>query len=508
MGAYSDMNQNVIKNHNYMKKLFTASFFHLVFGCFAIGVFAQQQPREKVHIYVLMGQSNMAGRGKVTDYYATYGHPRVIALDQAGEWIPAKHPLHFDKPKMAGVGPGLTFGMAMADADPDVIIGLVPCAVGGTPIAKWAPGAYDQKTHTHPYDDAAVRIRKAMETGVIKGIIWHQGEGDSNPTSASVYLEKLETLIGRVRTLVGNPNLPVVAGQLARYREGYQLINRELVKLPDSVPHTAVVSSEGLWHLGDGTHFDSPSASEFGRRFAQGMLALQHTPVTNEHISSVPPAPSPTAVDPSEGWESLFVGNDPNVRWRSVGGDRFPDEGWLAEAGMLTVQPGRNGKDIMTREQFSNFELQLEFMLSDSANTGIKYFVAPLENAKGETVLNGPEYQLIDDFKHESVIDNKSPETSTGSLYLLFAPENKILHKAGEWNHAKIVANGTTVEHWLNGQRILRYERGSDIFRQRVGRTKFNEYQAGYGEAEFGHILLQDHGDQASFRNIRIRRLK
>src|SRR5690606_13654847 len=131
-----------------------------------------------------------------------------------------------------------------------------------------------------------------------------QGEGDSNPMSASVYLEKLEALIGRVRALVGNPNLPVVAGQLARYREGYQLINQELVKLPGSVPHTAVVSSEGLWHRGDGTHFDSPSASEFGRRFAKGMLVLLEAAE----------APSPTAADPTEGWEPLFTGNDPNIR--------------------------------------------------------------------------------------------------------------------------------------------------------------------------------------------------
>ena len=481
-----------------MSKRFIAGCFCVIFGCFVANVFAQQQPRNKVHIYVLMGQSNMAGRGEVTDYYASFGHPRVITLNQDGEWVAAKHPLHFDKPKVAGVGPGLTFGIAMAEADPDVVIGLVPCAVGGTPIAKWAPGAYDQNTHTHPYDDAAMRIRKAMETGVVKGVIWHQGEGDSNPTSASVYLGKLEALIGRVRALVGNPNLPVVVGQLARYREGYQLINQELVKLPGSVPYTAVVSSEGLWHRGDGTHFDSPSASEFGRRFAKGMLALLEAAE----------APSPTAADPTEGWEPLFTGNDPNIRWRSVKGDCFPDKGWKVEEGTLTVLPGRKGGDIITREQFSDFELVFDFMLSDSANTGLKYFVAPLKNAKGKTVLNGPEYQLIDDFKHESVVDNKSPETSTGSLYLLFAPENKVLHKSGEWNQAKIIAKGNHVEHWLNGQRILRYDRGSDIFRERVADTKFNEYEAGYGDAEFGHILIQDHGDQASFRNIRVRRLK
>ncbi len=210
----------------------------------------------------------------------------------------------------------------------------------------------------------------------------------------------------------------------------------------------------------------------------------------------------------ADGWEALFTGNDPGAKWRSIKGDHFPDKGWQVEEGVLTVLPGRDGGDIITREQFSDFELVFDFMLSDSANTGLKYFVAPLKNAAGQTVLNGPEYQLIDDFKHESVIDNKCPETSTGSLYLLFAPEHKVLHKSGQWNHAKIVAKGVHVEHWLNGQRILRYDRGSAIFRQRVRETKFNEYQGGYGEAEYGHILIQDHGDRASFRDIRIKRLR
>lgn len=220
------------------------------------------------------------------------------------------------------------------------------------------------------------------------------------------------------------------------------------------------------------------------------------------------PVQSSVAIDSTDGWESLLAGDHPHVKWRSIRGDRFPDKGWQIEGGVLSVLPERKGGDIITREQFSDFELELDFMLSDSANTGIKYFVAPLKNAEGKTVLNGPEYQLIDDYKHESVIDNKSPETSTGSLYLLYAPKDKVLHRPGQWNHVKIKAEGTYVEHWLNGQLILSYDRKSDIFRQRVSQTKFNEYQTGYGEAEFGHILLQDHGDYASFRNIRIRRLK
>lgn len=242
------------------------------------------------------------------------------------------------------------------------------------------------------------------------------------------------------------------------------------------------------------------------RIFTVSCLFWLSCPVTN--LLARQPTRLMAAIDSMDRWESLLDGTHPNVRWQSIKSDRFPDEGWQIEDGVLSVSPGRKGGDLITRERFSNFELELDFMLADSANTGIKYLVAPLKNAEGKTVLNGPEYQLIDDYRHASVIGNRSPETSTGSLYLLFAPEDKILHKAGEWNRLKIIVNGNAVEHWLNGKRILSYNRKSDIFRQRVSQTKFNEYQTGYGEAESGHILIQDHGDRAFFRNIRIRRLK
>ncbi|HLT86088.1 MAG TPA: sialate O-acetylesterase [Sphingobacterium sp.] len=473
-----------------MNKIKILVYLQFFLNCALVQVFAQQN--KDMHIYILMGQSNMAGRGQVTEQYAIQQHPRVRMLNQAGEWVTAVHPLHFDKPSIAGVGPGLTFGITMAEANPDITIGLVPCAVGGTSIATWVPGIYDKATHTHPFDDAEQRIRKAMETGNVKGIIWHQGEGDSNEKSAEVYLDNLQKLIQSVRVLVGDPELPFVAGQLARYRDNYQLINKELDKLEAVVPHAAVVSSEGLWHKGDGTHFDSPSASELGRRFAEGMLSLQHNYLTEKEKSA--------------GWELLFDGRDPNIRWRSISSDRFPKKGWIVEAGTLVLLPGRKGKDIITREQFTDFELVIDYKLADSANTGIKYFVSELKTVEGKTALNGPEFQLIDDSKHETVRDGKSPETSTGSLYLLYAPKNKVLHEPGKWNQAKIVAKGKSVEHWLNGRKVLSYERGSKEFKKLVGQTKFREYKS-YGEASSGYILLQDHHDKAYFRNIKIRRL-
>ena len=236
---------------------------------------AQTGNDQHFDLYILIGQSNMAGRGPITEGIADEHDDRVYMFTKDKQWVIAKHPLHFDKPKVAGVGPGLTFGITIAQAYPKAKIGLIPCAVGGTPIEHWMPGAYDQATNTHPYDDAVERITAAMKYGTIKGVIWHQGEANSKPEKAKVYLAQLTELIQRVRTLVGNPNLPFVAGELGRYRPAYANINIELAKLPGMVPYTAVASSENLVHKGDTTHFDGPSAQEMGRRMAAQMLKVQ-----------------------------------------------------------------------------------------------------------------------------------------------------------------------------------------------------------------------------------------
>lgn len=246
------------------------------------------QPDPNFHLYLLMGQSNMAGRGPITDSLKDMGNDRVYMLNAQGEWVPARHPLHFDKPHVAGVGPGLSFGIQMAEGNPKVRIGLVPCAVGGSSISRWQPNAYDEATKTHPYDDTVQRIRNAMRCGVVKGMLWHQGESDSNPTSPATYLAKLTELIGRVRQLTSQPNLPVVAGELGRYKDVYVPINAELNKLPTTVPHTALATSEGLIDKGDLTHFDGPSANTFGHRYATEMLKLQASePVKSSQQSTL-----------------------------------------------------------------------------------------------------------------------------------------------------------------------------------------------------------------------------
>ncbi len=238
---------------------------------------AQNQTQQNLDLYILIGQSNMAGRGPITADIATEHNDRVYMFTKDKQWVIAKHPLHFDKPSVVGVGPGLTFGIAIAQAYPTAKIGLIPCAVGGTPIENWLPGAFDKATNTHPYDDAVERITAAMKYGTIKGVIWHQGESNSSPAKAQLYLAQLSELIKRVRALVGDTTLPFIVGELGRYRPAYATINTELAKLPALVPYTAVATSQDLVHKGDTTHFDGHSAQELGRRFAIQMLKVQQS---------------------------------------------------------------------------------------------------------------------------------------------------------------------------------------------------------------------------------------
>lgn len=251
-----------------------------VFVLFLIAIFqkgfTQAAVDSNFHLYLLAGQSNMAGRGEIAVDNQPESDTNVLMLTKNGDWVVAKNPLHFDKPKAVGVGPGLSFGIAMAAARPGVKIGLVPCAVGGTSIDVWQPGGYDSATKTHPYDDAVVRIKMALQKGVFKGIIWHQGESDSDSARASEYLPKLIVLIDLLRKETRNENLPFVAGELGAYKPQYGYINAGLAQLPKQVTNTAVASSQGLTHKGDLTHFNTASAEELGKRYAVKMLELQN----------------------------------------------------------------------------------------------------------------------------------------------------------------------------------------------------------------------------------------
>lgn len=233
--------------------------------------------KEKFHLYLLVGQSNMAGRGAVEEQDKS-PHPRVLVFTKENAWAPAVDPLHFDKPQIAGVGLASTFGRVLAEADSEATIGLIPCAVGGTPLARWQPEG-------DLYAQAVERYRAAQAYGTLRGILWHQGEGDSgDETLARSYGERLSQAIAGFRKDLGAPHAPFVAGELGHFLrrtspEGkpsfWPVVNEQISALPKQVPQTAVVSAEGLKHKGDGVHFDSASLREFGRRYAQALAEVK-----------------------------------------------------------------------------------------------------------------------------------------------------------------------------------------------------------------------------------------
>lgn len=228
-------------------------------------------------------------------------------------------------------------------------------------------------------------------------------------------------------------------------------------------------------------------------------------------------APPPTTVDNAlssaekeEGWQLLWDGKTTDG-WRSARSDKFPEHGWEIKDGVLSVLPSggaesANGGDIVTREKFANFELVADFKITPGANSGIKYYVDPDLN-KGAGSAIGLEFQILDDLRHPDAKLGRDGDRTMASLYdLIPAATSKKPNPIGEWNTARIISRGHHVEHWLNGQKMLEYERGSAEFRDLVAKSKYAKWP-GFGELPDGPILLQDHGDAVSFRNIKIRPL-
>lgn len=210
-----------------------------------------------------------------------------------------------------------------------------------------------------------------------------------------------------------------------------------------------------------------------------------------------------TEQEKQEGWRLLWDGQT-GEGWRSIKQDAFPAKGWEMADGVLTVLPksaGGGAGDIITRPTFTNFILKADFRLTEAANSGIKYFFDPKVN--GGTTL---EYQVLD-AKHPDATKGRDGNRKVASFYDVMPAVGAKPKPVGEWNSAMIVSNGRKVEHWLNGEKVLEFERGSEAFRAAVAQSKFSK-SPNWGEQASGHILLQDHNDRVSYRNIKIKILE
>ena len=211
-----------------------------------------------------------------------------------------------------------------------------------------------------------------------------------------------------------------------------------------------------------------------------------------------------------EGWKLLFDGKTTNG-WRGAYRDTFPEKGWKVRDGMLIVEASgggeaANGGDIVTVDEYSSFELMVDFKLTEGANSGIKYFVTEKQKKSPGSAI-GLEYQLLDDARHPDAKLGLNGNRTLASLYDLFPAGNKHPNPIGAWNTARIVVKGMHVEHWLNEVKVLEYARGGKEFLAHKAESKFKD-MPDFGIAEKGHILLQDHGNQVFFRNVKIRILQ
>jgi hypothetical protein len=210
-----------------------------------------------------------------------------------------------------------------------------------------------------------------------------------------------------------------------------------------------------------------------------------------------------TPAEAAQGWRLLWNGVDASG-WRGIKIGAFPTKGWQIKDGELSVLKNGRGGDIITEKTYSDFELTAEFKLTAGANSGIKYF-AQTNLDKNSGI--GLEFQILDDLKHPDAKQGKNGNRTIGSLYdLIAAPKDKPAGTVGVWHSARIVSKNGHVEHWLDGVKVVEFNRRSDSFRALVAKSKYKKF-AGFGEWPKGHILLQDHNDHVSFRNIKIREL-
>lgn len=236
-------------------------------------------PSAHTYVFLLAGQSNMAGRGK-PQLLDTTPVNNIFMLNAAMQWVPAREPMHFDKPAIVGVGPGFAFAREIMRKDKQAIIYLIPAAVGGSKIDLWLPGAYDSVTRSYPYDNAIKRARIGASVAPIAAILWHQGESDSRPDRCDAYQQKLTALIQRFRNDLQQPDLIFLPAQLSYFTTNHdiskQKVNAAIAQVCKAIPNCSLVKSNKLTHLGDTLHYSTESANLLGIRYAKAYRKTVH----------------------------------------------------------------------------------------------------------------------------------------------------------------------------------------------------------------------------------------
>ncbi len=280
---------------------------------------------EETMLFLLIGQSNMAGRGQLPQEPPP-AHPRIFMFNAAREWVPAKDPVHFDKPKMAGVGLCSSFARQVADRYPDARIGLIPCAMGGSALAEWMPG---KKLYTN----AVSRTRAALSSGGrLAGILWHQGEADSADGKRESYIPRFLIMLDRLRWDLDAQDVPVVLGELGEFYQPAPKFNAMLKAGLPRLPYCGLASSQGLVHRGDRLHFSSEALKTFGERYADEFFRLDALPRFRDG-----------------GFEKL-KGNECKIWW-PYGDSAFKVDDREHEQGawsvVTDVKPGSNGGGVI-----------------------------------------------------------------------------------------------------------------------------------------------------------------
>lgn len=233
-------------------------------------------PPASFHIYLLMGQSNTVGRD-IRSLASQIDNPHILALNHDNQWVVAREPIHYDMQKPAGQGPGIPFAVEMLKTEPGITIGLVPCAVGGTPLSRWVKGG-------DLYEACIARAKIAAQAGVISGMLWHQGEADTTDKQlADTYEKRLTQMFRDLRADLNQPDMPIIVGQLGPFLDPAKYpfldtVKTSIQRMPAALPHVGYADSAGLTDRGDQLHFSADSQKIFGVRYAKAMQLLVTSP--------------------------------------------------------------------------------------------------------------------------------------------------------------------------------------------------------------------------------------